>query len=320
MALNPAKTYAYTDPDLDRVYVRGSEAADRGDWMPQGAYVSGDVVAYAGAFYYSLSGSTGMVPSGSLDEHWAPLVEIDDDDATAPPDGAALEEALEAAAAAMDVAEAAFNLAATGTAAAATAQSLAQSAFDLATTGTTAAQVAFDIATSGSQTAWAAFNLAISGTTAAAAAQGLAQNAFDSATSGSLLARSLQDEVALLRTVGQHATVVLCDRHTPSGAGDDTVEVIVPDAWDGGLWNIVRLSFRVATAGGSPSIRLEKSISSGAFSPTPLITLTMDADVHETMAVGAIGTVYGGDKLRLSVLATGTAQNWYVSVQLRRAT
>lgn len=242
MALEATKIYGYTDTDLVRVFVRGDEASDRGDWLNFGTYILGDVVTYAGAFYYCRAGNTGMVPTGEIDDYWAPLAEIDDDEL-----------------ASTDPLTVATN-----------AQNIAESAYDLAVAGTNAAAVA-------------------------------------------------QAGVDALNQNGRSLVVVLGSRFTPAGTGPDSVEALVPYEWNGTLaadWTVTRASVRVATAGGAPSVQFEKSTGTGAFDPTTLTTVTLGSGAYEAAVTSIAGTVASGDKLRMNILNAGSAQNWYVSVQL----
>ena len=76
------------------------------------------------------------------------------------------------------------------------------------------------------------------------------------------------------------------------------------------------MTLRVADIGSSPSIAIEKSTGAGIFSATQLTVLTMGSNTYEAASAGIFGTVSSGDKLRMNVLDMGSAQNWFVSVQL----
>jgi hypothetical protein len=127
-----------------------------------------------------------------------------------------------------------------------------------------------------------------------------------------------QAGVDVLAQKGRSVVVVLCERHTPL-AGPDVVEAFVPHEWDGeelADWVVTRASVRVATSGGAPSVQFEKSSGAGIFIPTPITTVTLGNGAYEAAVSGVSGTVTSGDKLRMNVLEVGSAENWYVSVQL----
>ena len=114
---------------------------------------------------------------------------------------------------------------------------------------------------------------------------------------------------------------MLCDALTPSGTGPDAGQVVVPYDGDGVTvvtWTVRRLTLRVATAGGAPSVAIEKSTGSSGFSPSTLSTVTLASDTNEGSVTGSLGTVQSGDKLRFNVLSLGTAQNWTVTVEISR--
>lgn len=196
------------------------------------------------------------------------------------------------------LAQEAWNLAQIGTDAAASAISGADAAFTLAVSGTTAAQGAFDLA----ENAW---NLAQVGTQVGSQALGVAQEAlaaFDS-----------------LAVQGRCLLVALCSAYTPESTGPDPAEVVVPFDYDGSIpvdWTVRRTTLRVATAGGAPSARLEKSSGVGIFNATALTTITVGSNTYEASQAGIFGTVTSGDKLRMNVLDTGSAQHWFFSAQL----
>jgi hypothetical protein len=113
--------------------------------------------------------------------------------------------------------------------------------------------------------------------------------------------------------------MVLATAYTPTSTGADAAELTVPHEYDGTLaadWTVRRVNFRVGTAGGSPSVQLQKSTSAGVFSPADLVTVTLGSNAYEGYAAGIFGTATSGDKLRMNVLELGTAQNWTVTVQL----
>jgi hypothetical protein len=101
---------------------------------------------------------------------------------------------------------------------------------------------------------------------------------------------------------------------TPSGTGGDAEEIIVPYHPETGgelVWNVTKAALRVSTSGGSPSLRWEKFQGAGEFvSAGTLATVTLAADAHEAVVAVSGATIRSGDKVRVNVLATGTAINW----------
>lgn len=184
-----------------------------------------------------------------------------------------------------------------------------------------------DLASAGSNLAWQAYVLAQIGTTTGGGGDGvLAQSAWTLAQIGTNvgttaleLAQEAKDEFDRILTNGRCALMVLCSAFTPVATGPDAAEVVVPYEFDGSQsvdWTVRRLTLRVASAGSSPSIALERSTTAGAFNAINLTTLTIGSNAYEGATYGIFGTVTSGDKLRMNVLDLGTAQNWFVSVQL----
>ncbi len=115
--------------------------------------------------------------------------------------------------------------------------------------------------------------------------------------------------------------IVLCSAFTPAGTGADTAEVVVPfsprDGTTSVTWNVQRITLRVQTAGGSPSVRIEKSTATTAFSASTVGDVTMaSSGDFEAANTTSLGTVASGNKLRFNVLVLDTAQNWTVEVQI----
>jgi len=112
---------------------------------------------------------------------------------------------------------------------------------------------------------------------------------------------------------------MLCAGFTPSTTGADGAEIPVPYDVDGTTsvtWNVKRISLRVGTAGGAPSVTIEKSTVVGGFSAAAVGTVTLGSGDNEGSATAALGTVASGNKLRFNVVTLATAQNWTVIVEL----
>lgn len=119
-------------------------------------------------------------------------------------------------------------------------------------------------------------------------------------------------------TIG--ALLVLCSAYTPAATGADLAEFVVPyDPADGTTpvtWNVRRIDVRVATAGGAPEVRIEKSTAAGAFSASTVGTVTLGSGNSEGAVTAALGTVASGNKLRINFVGLGTAQSFTVQVTL----
>ncbi len=109
--------------------------------------------------------------------------------------------------------------------------------------------------------------------------------------------------------------------YTPSAVGADPNEVTIPYSKADGTtvltWTIRRITFRVATAGGSPSMRVEKSTVAGGFSAATVATLTIAAGDSRVSTTASLGTVSSGDTLRFNALDLGSgAAGWTVTIEL----
>jgi hypothetical protein len=147
----------------------------------------------------------------------------------------------------------------------------------------------------------------------------LAQIGTNVGTNAYELAQEALDEFDRILTNGRCALLVLCAAYTPTTTGPDAAQVVVPHEFDGSQvidWTVRRVTLRVADYGSSPSIAIEKSTGAGAFSATQLTVITLGSNAYESAAAGIFGTVSSGDKMRMNVLDMGSAQNWFVSVQL----
>jgi len=114
--------------------------------------------------------------------------------------------------------------------------------------------------------------------------------------------------------------LVFCIAFTPLAIGADRGELTVPydpdDGTTGLTWNVRRITLRVETAGGAPSVRVEKSTASGAFSAATVGDVTLGSGAYEGSNTTALGTVASGNKLRMNILTLATAEYWTVSVEL----
>lgn len=241
--------------------------------------------------------------------------------------------ALQAAAIAQATANAAFSIAVDGTNAAASAQSTADAAWTLAQIGTNTGTAAYDYAASayhlaqiGTNTGTAALNAAATAKSTADSAYVLAQigtntgtAAYDLASSGSSVAWQAYQIATAGTHGGQVALMVMCSAFTPATTGPDSGQVVVPYEFDGSqsiAWTVRRATLRVADAGSAVSVAIEKSTGPGVFSGTQLTVLALGSNTYETANAGIFGTVSSGDKMRMNILDMGSAQNWFVSVQL----
>jgi hypothetical protein len=107
---------------------------------------------------------------------------------------------------------------------------------------------------------------------------------------------------------------------TPTVLGPDTDERMVPyhpsDGTRSITWNVRRIWFRVAGAGGAPAVTIEMSTATGLFAATLVGTLTMGGGAFEVVVTAALGTLVSGTKIRFNVTALGTATGWAIGVEL----
>ena len=112
---------------------------------------------------------------------------------------------------------------------------------------------------------------------------------------------------------------------TPTSTGGHVMELTIPFNSMGysANFDILWCNLRVATAGGTPEIILEKSSGTGAFSATTILTITMTTGQYEANRDNtstAIGTVTTGDKIRVNVTNLGSgAAGFTTQVLLREA-
>jgi hypothetical protein len=81
-------------------------------------------------------------------------------------------------------------------------------------------------------------------------------------------------------------------------------------------WNVRRITLRVETAGGAPSVRFQKSTDAGAFNPATIGDVTLGSGDSQGSTTSALGTVASGNKIRFDVLALGTAEYWTATIEL----
>lgn len=113
--------------------------------------------------------------------------------------------------------------------------------------------------------------------------------------------------------------LVLRSEFNPGAPGVDVVEIPVPYAVNGVdilTFNVSRITLRVGTAGGQPSIRIQKSVDAGVFNPVTVGDITLALGAYQGSESTGLGTVNSGDKLRVNVLAIGTATYWTITVEL----
>ena len=115
--------------------------------------------------------------------------------------------------------------------------------------------------------------------------------------------------------------MVLAAGWDPTATGADIAEIPVPyDPKDGTTsvtWNVRRIELRVSTAGGTPSVTVEKSTASGVFAASTVGTVTLGVGAYQGAVTAALGTVASGTKLRMNVGDLGTSTvGWTVTVLL----
>ena len=112
----------------------------------------------------------------------------------------------------------------------------------------------------------------------------------------------------------------LCDAYTPGSLGPDAGEMVVPYSSRDGTtvinFTVRAIILRVSTAGGAPSVTIEKSTGAGVFSAVTVGTVTLTPGAYEGRVTSALGTISSGDKLRMNIAAFGSAQGWFVTVIL----
>ena len=117
-------------------------------------------------------------------------------------------------------------------------------------------------------------------------------------------------------------TLTFCSAFTPVATGGDTAELDVPKInGQPVLWNVMTIFFRVATAGGAPSVTIEKYTGTGAFSPTTVGTVTLGSGANEGQTTSGFTTTQltSWDKVRMNPVTLATALNWTVEMELTKA-
>ena len=217
-------------------------------------------------------------------------------------------------------ADAAYGLAASGTASAYEALQTAWDGTQAASAAQLTADDALQAAWTGTAAAYAAMQMAWTGTAAAAAGIDLANVALQTAWAGTDAGTAAYVFAGSAYALAGHkaASMILCSAYTPTAIGADAAEVPVPHGYDGSViaWNAKLFTIRVQTAGSMPSAAIERSEGVGGFVATSLGTVTLAMNAYEGSYAPSSGTVNSGDKLRFNVLDVGTAQNWTVAVEL----
>lgn len=116
----------------------------------------------------------------------------------------------------------------------------------------------------------------------------------------------------------QGGSMTLCAGLDPA-AGPENVEFIVPYLETGavGVWVVSRLFLRVVSPGGAPSVAMEVSTGTGAFSVDDTVgPVTLSPGTYEGSYTPTGVTVTSGNKLRLNFLDVGTALGFTVVLTL----
>lgn len=113
--------------------------------------------------------------------------------------------------------------------------------------------------------------------------------------------------------------VTLCAAFTPYLTGPDAAEIPIPYLSDGispVSWSVNRLNFRVQLSGSTTSsVIIQKSSSTGSFSPVSLCTMSLNSSSYESYT-SSISTIISGDKIRFCVNTIGTAQFWTLTTEI----
>lgn len=142
-------------------------------------------------------------------------------------------------------------------------------------------------------------------------------NTFNAKASAADLATTYNDAVDYANLINGRS-IVFCAGYTPLAIGQDTAEIVIPYASDGSdlTFDVRRILIRVNVAGGSPSVRIEKSTGIGIFSAVTVGTVTLGSGDYEGAVTAALGTLDSGDKIRFNTLALGTAVGWTVIAEI----
>lgn len=141
-------------------------------------------------------------------------------------------------------------------------------------------------------------------------------------TNGALVRHGSLHDLGGLDPVRHSVVIVLAGGETPGATGPDSYEAFVPyspaDGVSSVVWNVRSIEFRVATAGGAPSARVERSTVDGAFSAATVGDVTLASGANQNRNTTSLGTVASASKLRYNALVLGTATGWSVSVMLEK--
>lgn len=134
----------------------------------------------------------------------------------------------------------------------------------------------------------------------------------------------LQAQVNQLKATGRalrrRMVILLMQGGTPGSTGADTFECQVPYVQgDQSIrWVIHRIYLRVQTAGGAPSVTVERSTGTGAFSATTVGTVTLGSSAYYAQTLrSSLSSDYltSGDFIRANVQTVGTATGWTLAVE-----
>jgi len=142
---------------------------------------------------------------------------------------------------------------------------------------------------------------------------------FDPSTLTATITSSRAITASFAHSTPIQKTLVLCSGFTPETSGADYAELVVPYASDGTTaltYNVKRINFRVATAGGAQSVTVEKSTATTAFSATTIDTVSITSGAYEAYVNPSSKTVASGNKVRMNIGTLSTPQNWTVTVEL----
>lgn len=132
----------------------------------------------------------------------------------------------------------------------------------------------------------------------------------------------VMSSTVLQAAVRQSQNLTIRSAFTPGSSGADFAEIIIPystiDGTTSLTFNVRRINVRVAVAGGSPSVRFEKSSSTGAFSASTIGTVTLGSGQYEGSITSSFSnsTVQSGDKVRLNFLDLGSANYFTCTIEI----
>ncbi len=118
------------------------------------------------------------------------------------------------------------------------------------------------------------------------------------------------------------SVVVICGGYSPNYLGADWAEIPIPynpnDGTSSIVWDIKRIDFRVAIAGGAPYLKVEKSTSTASFSASLVDNIYLDTGSYQTSSLVVGQTIQSGDKVRMNVENLGTAIGWTLTAHLKQ--